>query len=176
MACHVVHKEGKPALRPDYAKPASVFYIRNSSNSKVSFYDRHEKVHVPSTMLPKLKLINGDKSVVVSNDDRMRNCVQCHAPNGWHEAGTSDDRTPRGVHQGLSCLACHESHSNNARNSCANCHPAISNCKLDVLAMNTTYANAKSANNIHWVSCEDCHKDDARIKKRKNTHVDKESR
>ena len=164
MACHAIHTDGKPVIRPDYAKPSSVFYTRNNSNSKVSFYDHHEKVHVLSAMLPKLQLILGDKTVIVSDDDRMRNCVQCHAPNGWHEAGTSDDRTPRGVHLGLSCLACHEPHSNDARNSCTKCHPAISNCKLDVTKMNTTYADSKSPNNIHWVSCTDCHKDDLRIK------------
>ncbi len=94
----------------------------------------------------------------VSDDPIMRNCVQCHAPNAIHQAGTSDDRTPRGVHEGLSCVACHELHSNDARKSCQECHPAISNCKLDVTKMNTSYADSKSPNNIHFVACTDCHK------------------
>jgi hypothetical protein len=33
----------------------------------------------------------------------------------------------------------------------------MSNCGLDVEKMDTTYANAKSAHNIHWVKCTDCH-------------------
>ena len=176
MACHQVHAKGKIAKNPDYYKPASVFYSRDSSGAGLSFYDRHEKAHIISAMLPKLKLYEGEKLVAVSDDHRIRNCTQCHAPNGWHEAGTSDDRTPRGVHEGLSCLACHAPHSNDARNSCKTCHPVSSNCKQDVLTMNTTYANPKSPNNIHWVSCSDCHKDDAKIKNRKNMHTDKEVR
>jgi hypothetical protein len=164
MACHAIHIQGKPAVGPDYANPSSVFYTRSISKSEVSFYDRHEKTNVPATMLPKLQITANGEPVKVSDDVSMRNCTQCHAPNGWHEAGTSDDRTPRGVHEGLSCIACHEPHSNNARNSCIKCHPAISNCKLDVTAMNTTFTDPKSTNNIHWVSCTDCHKDDARIK------------
>ena len=64
-----------------------------------------------------------------------------------------------GVHEGLSCTACHEPHSNDARKSCLKCHPAISNCKLDVTTMNTTYKDQKSPNNIHWVGCIDCHKE-----------------
>ena len=59
----------------------------------------------------------------------------------------------------LICTACHDPHSNDARNSCASCHPAISNCKLDVATMNTSYADPKSKNNIHFVSCADCHQE-----------------
>ena len=55
-------------------------------------------------------------------------------------------------------MACHETHSNNTKNSCKTCHPAISNCKIDVTKMNTSYADAKSPNNIHFVGCTDCHK------------------
>lgn len=157
MACHKIHTEGGTTIKPDYANPDSIFYAQSSNEINLSFYDRHEKMHIPSTMLPKLQLFEEGNSVDVSNDYIMRNCVQCHAPNGWHEAGTSDDRTPRGVHKGLSCSACHEPHSNSAKNSCSQCHPAFSNCKIDVTIMNTTYAYSKSPNNIHWVSCEDCH-------------------
>lgn len=157
MACHQIHTEGKVAVRPDYGKPSIIFYSRKSSLSGLSFYDRHEKSHVLGALLPKLKIFEGKRLVAVSDDHQMRNCIQCHAPNGWHEAGTSDDRTPIGVHEGLSCLACHSPHSNDARNSCKICHPAISNCRLDVTQMNTSYANKNSPHNIHTVSCKDCH-------------------
>ena len=169
MACHQIHIEGGITIRPDYSNPASVFYSRDFLESNLSFYDRSEKVNVPSSMLPKLQLFDNRKPVNVSSDYKMRNCIQCHAPNGWHEAGTSDDRTPTGVHEGISCVTCHEPHSNNARNSCDKCHPVISNCNLDVKAMNTTYADPQSPYNIHWVSCKDCHQDETRIKKKKST-------
>ena len=159
MACHQIHKDGLPHSRPDYSGPKSIFYLKQDSGVIAGFYDRHEKVHFPVTELPRLKLWEGERKVKVSEDPIMRNCVQCHAPNALHQAGTSDDRTPRGVHEGLSCMACHELHSNNVRKSCASCHPAISNCKLDVTKMNTSFANPESKNNIHFVACSDCHKE-----------------
>ena len=160
MACHEIHKEGTPAIRPDYANPRNIFYQKKAISSDIGFYDRHEKTHFAVSDLPKLNLQKDNRVIKVSDDLTMRNCVQCHAPNAKHEAGTQDDRTPRGVHEGLSCMACHEPHSNNARNSCASCHPAISNCKIDVTKMNTSYADATSPNNIHFVACTDCHKEE----------------
>lgn len=160
MACHMIHTEGQPisdVLTKNYYWDSLKIIPTNSPG--LSFYDRAEKTNYIVDLLPKLKLYDDTTSVIVSDDPIMRNCVQCHAPNAWHEAGTSDDRTPRGVHEGLSCNACHEPHSNYAQNSCIKCHPAISNCKLDVTQMNTTYRNENSPNNIHFVSCADCHAD-----------------
>ena len=70
---------------------------------------------------------------------------------------SGDDRTPVGVHEGISCLGCHQKHSQNTRQSCATCHPRLSNCGLDVAKMDTTFGNPKSAHNIHTVKCIDCH-------------------
>jgi len=157
MACHQIHQDGEPHQRPDYAEPKSIFYQKADTGFVVGFYDRREKVYFPISQLPGLNLWEGGRKVKVSDDPVMRICIQCHAPNAAHQAGTSDDRTPRGVHEGLSCTACHEQHSNNARNSCRSCHPAISNCNLDVTKMNTSFADSKSKNNIHFVGCTDCH-------------------
>lgn len=159
LACHQVHQEGFAHKSPDYSSPQSAFYQRKINVSKAGFYNRQDKTHVPAEDLPKLKLWEGEQPVMVSDDPLMRNCIQCHAPGAHHLAGTSDDRTPRGVHEGLSCLSCHDPHSNDARQSCNKCHPAISNCKLDVTKMNTSYADAQSPNNIHWVACKNCHKE-----------------
>jgi hypothetical protein len=159
MACHQTHSEGSPRKSPDYSNPRSAFYQRKPAESKAGFYNRPDITHYLAEYLPKLVLWEGERPVKVSDDPLMRNCIQCHAPNARHQAGTSDDRTPRGVHEGLTCLACHDPHSNDARQSCIKCHPAISNCKQDVTAMNTSYADPKSPNNIHWVSCTDCHKE-----------------
>lgn len=162
MTCHQIHQEGLPQARPDYSDPKTIYYQKKDSSSKLGFFDRHEKFSFPVSELPKLNLWQGDLVVNVSDDPIMRNCVQCHAPNSYHQAGTSDDRTPRGVHEGLSCMACHEPHSNDAKNNCGKCHPAISNCKIDVTKMNTSYVDAKSPNNIHFVACADCHKEEKR--------------
>jgi len=159
LACHQTHSHGIPHSEPDYSNPHSVFYSRKDSFSIVSLYYRPDKTSIPAEYLPKLTLWEGDRQVKVSDDLLTRNCIQCHAPNARHQAGTSDDRTPRGVHEGLGCTACHEPHSNDARQSCSHCHPAISNCGVDVTKMNTTYYNTDSQNNIHWVGCADCHKE-----------------
>ena len=96
--------------------------------------------------------------VRMSPDQRQALCYQCHAPvAGAFQAGTGDDRTGLGVHEGLSCLSCHLKHGQKARASCATCHPRLSNCGLDVEKMDTTFLSAKSKHNIHFVKCGDCH-------------------
>ena len=125
------------------------------------------------TLYPLRWLIPGlhDKAraVRVSLDTRQGICYQCHAPrepetgteaaiHSWGpQVGSGDDRTPMGVHEGLSCISCHAGHNESAAASCANCHPEMSHCGLDVEKMDTTYSNRSSAHNIHWVKCVDCH-------------------
>jgi hypothetical protein len=157
MACHHIHVQGEPAVRPDYANPATIAAKRTPRLAKVGFYDRYEKIHFDAEELPQLQLTDKQGPIWVAADARQRVCCQCHAPNAFHQAGSSDDRTPRGVHEGLSCGACHATHSNDARNSCTNCHPQLSNCGLDVEKMNTTFYDTGSPNNIHFVACSDCH-------------------
>lgn len=160
MACHQIHKKGAVFEDPDFSSPEKIFYNRADNKASVSFFDRTEKMYIPAEDLPHLKLWEGERSVQVSNDPRQSVCVQCHAPGGFHQAGTSDDNTPMGVHEGMSCMACHEPHNNDSRQSCKNCHPAMSNCGLDVTTMNTTFRNPESEHDIHTVSCVDCHSSD----------------
>jgi len=159
LTCHQVHTDGYPIGIVPEGLSDSIGHEYNAARAGLGIYDRAEKSHFNIEMLPMLKLCQGDSLITVSEDYAMRNCVQCHAPDSWHEAGTGDDMTPRGVHAGLSCLACHDPHSNDARNSCINCHPAVSNCKMDVTKMNTTYLDPDSPNDIHFVYCSDCHDD-----------------
>jgi mono/diheme cytochrome c family protein len=168
LACHEIHVKGSPAARPDYSDPSTIAAKRPPRSAKVGFYDRYEKMLVAAADLPRLALTNDGRAVQVATDEHQRVCVQCHAPNAFHQAGSSDDRTPRGVHEGLSCSACHATHSNDARESCVNCHPRLSNCGLEVEKMNTSYFNPASANNIHFVECADCHAPDfvARARRR----------
>jgi hypothetical protein len=157
LACHHIHVQGKTAARPDYSDPATIAANRESRTAKVGLFDRYEKIHFDAPELPALQLTDENGPVQAAADERQRVCIQCHAPNAFHHAGTSDDRTPRGVHEGLSCGACHATHSNDAQSSCSNCHPQLSNCGLDVTTMNTTFFNTNSPNNIHFVACSDCH-------------------
>jgi hypothetical protein len=139
LSCHQVHA------------PAATTQI-------ASLYDRREATHVPAQLLPVAIVHRRDgQAIRVSRDPRQRLCQQCHAPNAAHELGTSDDRTPAGVHEGLSCRDCHWSHSNSAKASCSACHPADSHCGLDVEKMDTTFLSTASKQNIHTVGCTDCH-------------------
>ena len=156
FACHQVHQQGNPDMRKNLATPVALHYFREKK-TLASFYYRRDKMYFPVLLIANPEINFQSASIKVSNDPNQRLCIQCHSANAFNMGGTDDDRTPRGVHEGLSCLACHDSHSNSAIASCKNCHPAISNCKLDVEKMNTTYIDHSSKNNIHFVSCTDCH-------------------
>jgi hypothetical protein len=95
--------------------------------------------------------------VKISRDPRQALCYQCHAPIATRQVRSGDDRTPLGVHEGLSCYACHENHSMRTRASCSNCHPRLSNCGIDVETMDTTFKSTQSPHNVHFVKCTDCH-------------------
>jgi len=156
FACHQVHQPGYPGKRPDLDRPASLHYSR-IDKPLTSFYYRRDSMYFQVSLLTSQEINYKSVPVKISQDPNQSLCIQCHSPNAFNMSGTSDDRTPRGVHEGISCLACHETHSNSARSSCKNCHPAISNCKLDVEKMNTTFLDQTSKNNIHFVACTDCH-------------------
>jgi hypothetical protein len=113
--------------------------------------------HIGVAQLPLPAMLQGERSVKMSPDQRQALCYQCHAAVASMQVASGDDRTPTGVHEGLSCLACHQGHGQNAAASCANCHPRLSNCGLDVEKMDTTFVNPKSRHNVHFVACGDCH-------------------
>jgi hypothetical protein len=158
LACHQVHGENEVLKRPRAMdEPEAIFYEREPRNPVTSLYVRSDRISLRADQLTKPDMYLGERKVVTSDDPVQRLCIQCHSPDWEHTAGSSDDRTPTGVHEGISCMACHEPHSNDARNSCSRCHPALSNCGLDVETMNTTFLSRESPNNIHHVACEDCH-------------------
>lgn len=138
LACHQIHS-------PSAGFRAAQLYVRREHTS---FAD---------DLLPSTPLVRGETPVRASPDPRQRLCTQCHAPNAFRQVGSADDRTPSGVHEGLSCLDCHTSHSNSAKASCAACHPAISDCGIDVRQMDTSFLARASKHNIHTVACGDCH-------------------
>jgi len=165
QSCHWVHREGqpetKPATRISVASPAM--------DDSLAFFDRREQMHFSAASLALPQLYEGARPVHASPDRRQALCYQCHASrmpepstiadtNHWGpQVGSGDDRTPLGVHEGLSCFSCHTGHNENARASCVTCHPQMSHCGLDVEKMDTTYANPASKHNVHWVKCVDCH-------------------
>ncbi len=165
QTCHQVHSQGpletKSAKRVAVAGPAV--------GSWLAFFDRREQMHFAATALPIMPLYDGPRAVKMNQDPRQTICYQCHAPripdtgtlaaaHHWGpQVGSGNDYTPIGVHEGLSCLSCHIGHDQNTTASCKTCHPQMSHCGINVEKMDTTYFNAASVHNIHWVKCTDCH-------------------
>ena len=156
MACHQIHRQGAPLARP-VAKPLFPGASQELFRPSLALFDRRELDYVPVGRLPLPAMREGERPVKISPDRRQALCYQCHAPLADMEVRSGDDRTPIGIHEGLSCLACHQGHGQKTRASCSNCHPQLSNCGLDVEAMDTTYKSIKSPHNIHFVKCQDCH-------------------
>ena len=150
LTCHQMHRHGD-RLNPPVAK-------QERTRPSLALYDRREQQHFALTLLPLPAMLDGIRTVKRSPDQRQALCYQCHAPQASAQVGSGDDRTPVGVHEGLSCLACHQKHGQQTRASCADCHPRWSNCGLDVEKMDTTFLNLKSGHNIHFVKCADCHR------------------
>jgi len=152
LSCHVVHREGAPML-----KGSRLGATQEILRPSIGLYDRRARGNISATMLPIPAMLEGGRAVKMSPDVRQSLCYQCHAAEPAMQVGTGDDRTPVGVHEGLSCLACHQKHGQDTRASCANCHPRLSNCGIDVEKMDTTFRDPKSKHNVHFVKCADCH-------------------
>jgi hypothetical protein len=156
FACHQIHRPGEPLRKPSQPRPrpATGEEIERPS---LALFERRELAHVAATDLPLPAMRDTGGPVKMSTDPRQALCYQCHAPLATRQVGSGDDRTAIGVHEGLSCFACHQKHAQTTRASCSTCHPRLSNCGLDVEKMDTTFLSATSKHNIHFVKCADCH-------------------
>jgi len=125
LSCHQMHTENPRSER--YVSMTDSTKNINERNPMTALYIRADKNYLRSDMLPKCKMFDGDREVTVPSDPNTQLCMQCHAPNFKHQAGSEDDRTVTGVHEGISCIACHQPHSGETRASCAKCHPSLSN-------------------------------------------------
>ena len=153
LACHAIHREGQPLAKSEHRVAAKEEVARPS----LGLFDRRSRMNVRLDALLLPAIFEGERRIRTSPDQRQALCYQCHAPLAAAQAGSGDDRTPRGVHEGISCLGCHQKHSQATRQSCRDCHPRLSNCGLDVEKMDTTFGDPKSPHNIHTAKCIDCH-------------------
>jgi hypothetical protein len=156
LACHTMHTEGALLAKPP-ADARAAGPAQEIARPSLAFFDRRTRQYIGIADLPVPAIVEGGRHIRMSKDQRQALCYQCHAPTAAMHIGSGDDRTPSGVHEGISCLACHAQHGQNTRASCATCHPKMSNCGLDVEQMDTTFKSATSKHNIHWVKCAGCH-------------------
>jgi len=153
LSCHSMHREGEP-LSATRGREGPKQEIARPS---LSLMDQRSRLAISLSVLPIPVVLKNGSPVRISPDRRQALCYQCHAPLASREVRSGDDRTPTGVHEGLSCLACHQKHGMLTRASCADCHPRLSNCGRDVEKMDTTFADPKSKHDVHHVACVDCH-------------------
>jgi hypothetical protein len=153
MTCHSIHRIGQPVEKPQERAGLREEKVRPS----LALYDRRSRMSIGANLLPIPAVFDGSRPVKMSPDERQALCYQCHAALASGGIASGDDRTPMGVHEGLSCFACHQGHQQNTRASCGTCHPRLSNCGIDVEKMDTTFRDLKSRHNVHTVKCIDCH-------------------
>jgi hypothetical protein len=156
LTCHEIHHKGEE-LGVNYRRTARLGVKQEIIRPSLGLLDRRTQQHVSLATMAVPVLREGDRLVKMSPDRRQALCYQCHAAHAGGQVNSGDDRTAVGVHEGLSCLACHQKHAMLSRASCATCHPRLSNCGLDVEKMDTTFSNPKSRHDIHRVKCIDCH-------------------
>lgn len=156
VTCHEMHHEGKPMNKAG-EKGTVLGPSQELTRPSLALFDRRTQQYIPVADLPLPAMFDGTRAVKTSKDQRQALCYQCHAPIATAQVGSGDDRTGMGVHEGISCLACHAQHGQTTKASCATCHPKMSNCGLDVEKMDTSFASGNSRHNIHWVKCADCH-------------------
>lgn len=156
LACHSVHRPGEP-FAPRSQRGLVAGAAQEVFRPSLALYDRRALEHVPLGQLPLPAMREGERPVGSSPDRRQALCYQCHAPRPGNQVFSGDDRTPVGVHEGLSCLACHARHGQTTRASCDGCHPRLSNCGIDVAKMDTTFKSPDSRHDLHRVACLDCH-------------------
>lgn len=156
MACHSIHREGEP-MPSRTARDLTTGPRQEIARPSLAFYDRRSLEPVALERLPLPRMWEAERAVRASPDRRQALCYQCHAPRPGNQVFSGDDRTPVGVHEGLSCLACHAKHGQATRASCAACHPRLSNCGLDVETMDTSFKDPESPHDVHRVACADCH-------------------
>ena len=155
LVCHEIHRRGEPRPKRDRQ-------VRDTRGEPVmpaslAFFDRRTQVHLAVGAMPVPQVREGERRVRMSPDPRQALCYQCHAPRAEMEAGSGDDRTCRGIHEGIGCLGCHAGHTMETRASCANCHPRFSNCGMGLEKLNELVRAPGSRFDIHNLKCADCH-------------------
>ena len=130
LRCHGMFLEGdieKQVARTDlgsrHAVPCTACHRMHAEDS-LQLYSRSERTSFPAKHLYLQKIVTADgKPVKRSPDAANRLCVNCHAANAEGIAGSSDDRTPLGAQEGMSCTDCHKGHGRKA-------DPARGRCPL----------------------------------------------
>lgn len=131
LRCHGMFLEGEMSdivKRKDLASrraiPCTACH-RIHSEDPLQLFSRGEWTSFPAANLHLQRIFTpGGREVRRSPDAQNRLCANCHAANAEGVAGSSDDRTPLGGQEGMSCTDCHKGHDMKADPSRGRCpHP-----------------------------------------------------
>jgi hypothetical protein len=125
LACHQIHTENAVSKR--YVSMIDSSQTLTPRHPKTSLYIRADKMHLRSDLLIPVTMMDGDREVEMAKDPNTLLCMQCHSPDYSHQANTEDDRTPIGMHEGVSCILCHKPHSGDTKDYRDQHHPAMPN-------------------------------------------------
>ena len=156
IACHEIHRHGEP-LAPFTPGAETSAMDDEVARPSIGLFDRRTRIHLVNDSKPLPRIFEGEREVKMAVDQRQALCYQCHAPRAEMQARSGDDRTCTGVHEGISCLACHDPHTGKAVASCATCHPKMSNCGMAIPRMMELMMSPASPFDIHTVTCQNCH-------------------
>jgi hypothetical protein len=107
LSCHKIHTPNPVSHRKAPSRTADL----SARAPSTALYMRAEKMYLRTDHLTPVTILAGDSAVQTPSDPATLLCMQCHAPDTQHRAGSGDDRTTLGEHAGKSCLNCHSSHS-----------------------------------------------------------------
>lgn len=128
LACHQMHNGDQEKKVPynSLSKDSRDALMQKTARPTTALYMRAEKRHLPSDKIYRATIHHNDSLVRISDEPNTWLCMQCHAPNSRREACTEDDKTPMGIYEGMSCLDCHNPHSNELKNNYRNVHTKLS--------------------------------------------------
>lgn len=132
LACHQIHTENPVSMR--YVSAADSSKKTRYKNPRTALYVRADKMHLRSDKLTPVNMVKEDGEINKATDPTTLLCMQCHAPDYQHRVGSQDDRTPVGIHEGISCVACHRPHSGDTRESCIQCHSSLTDEQIKAVS------------------------------------------
>lgn len=126
LACHQSHHEQTPYA--DYSQMEES--VRESlaevkRTPPTALYMRADHRHLPAVDLQPIAMYEGDSLRQVITDPNTLLCMQCHSADIFHHIGSSDDKTPIGIHEGKSCISCHDPHSNQLKTADRDVHKKV---------------------------------------------------
>ncbi len=138
MACHEIHTENPVSERYVSMRDSETDSLSRAGrerNPVTALYVRTDKMHLRSDLLTRIGMVDAEGNPIegLATDNATMLCLQCHSPNYRHRAGSDDDRTVTGDHAGISCIACHKPHSGETRQSCATCHPDLTEQQIEAV-------------------------------------------